>query len=1002
MPPIKGPFPQQRTSSAWEIPLLPSHLSSGTPATLPLELSSFIGRTRELAELGALLPQTRLLTLTGAGGSGKSRLAMELVRTLAERGLEGIWVELAGIEEPGTLARAVLDAFGVHEDVGGRDPEALVGYLRGRSALLVLDNCEHLVDACAELVVTLLRGCPGIRVLATSREALGVKGERAWLVPPLSLPADGTSLEALRSSEAASLFEERARDVTGSFRLDDGNAPAVAEICRRLDGIPLAIELAAARVKVLSPQQIQERLDDAFRLLSSDDRSFIPRHRTLRAAMDWSHDLLRENARILLRRLSVFRGGFTLGGAERVGAGGAIPEEEVLDLVAHLVDRSLIVVREHGGEARYRLLETVRQYASQRLVESGEETEVRRLHARQVLDMIRTAEPHLTGRERKAWVEGLQPETENIREALSWSREHDPSLHVELVARLWWFFYSTQHWLEAGRWLEGAVGLPTAVEPSRTRGALLFAVGALAALQGRAEKARIFLGEAVELATAFGDPRLEAYAINYMGMTYAGEGRPEASPLCERAASWFEAEGDLYGLRLALLLQGSAALGAGDLATAERHNAAGVAVARSFGLDRELAVSLQNLSAVYMASGELDKADGLLRESMAASRRDPSYFFISVGLHYLGEVTARRGRPLEAARLLGAAEALREAIGVAGFKRDMDRLAAALPGFRQAAGAEAFDRAWNEGRALDPEALLEELGAEVEAPSPAPVAGPLAVPVAESGAGSPVPAEAPAARVGPAPVAAFQLRVLALGPMIVEVDGRPLGPDAWPYTKPKELLAYLLAQPGGGARDRIAQALWPEATAARLKNSFHVTLHHLRKTLGHPEWVVLQDDRYRIATGVSAFFDADLFEAEARKAMADPTVAPGSVEGLRSILALYRGGFLGDEVVGGWVEDIRDRLRGLHVDLSLRLGQALEAAGEYHEALSIFQAIAAREELNEEAHRRLMASWARSGHRARALQHYQRVVELLRDVLDAEPEPETVALHERIRTAGVS
>jgi predicted ATPase/two-component SAPR family response regulator len=970
----KGRSSQPPVSSVAEGPPLPSHRPPGGSVALPVELSSFIGRERELAELRTLLARNRLLTLTGAGGSGKSRLAMELVRAMAEEVSESVWVELAGLQDSASLPRAILEAFGVHEDVDGPDPEALVAYLRGRSALLVLDNCEHLVDACAQLAHTLVKRCPSIRILSTSREALGVKGERAWLVPPLSLPGGVGSLEALKASEAVRLFEERARDVVGSFRLDEANSPAVAEICRRLDGIPLAIELAAARVKVLTPQQIRERLHDAFRLLSSADRSSIPRHRTLRAAMDWSHDLLRESARILLRRLSVFRGGFVLGGAERVGAGGAIAGEEVLDLVAHLVDRSLVVVREHRGEARYRLLETVRQYAAQRLAESGEAEEVRRRHAHQVLALVRTAEPHLIGRERRTWVDTLQTETENIREALSWSREHEPSLHVELVARLWWFFYSTQHWLEAGRWMEGALALPAASEPGRTRGALLFAEGALAALQGRAEAARGFLGEAAELAAAFGDQRLEAYALNYLGMTYAGEGRHQASSLCGRAAAWFEANDDLYGLRLALLLQGSAALGGGDMETAERHNAAGVAVARRFGLDRELAVSLQNLAAVHMAAGELREAEALLRESLAASRRDPSYFFISVGLQYLGEVTARRGRPIEAARLLGAAEAIREAMGVAGFKRDRDRLAAALPGLRQAAGEVAFDRAWDQGRATPPEALLAELEEAVESPTVRP---------------------APAAQRPP------QLTVLALGPLVVAVEGQTLGPGAWPYTKPKELLVYLLAQPGGGARDRVAQALWPQATATRLKNSFHVTLHHLRKALGHPEWVVLQDDRYRLAAGVSAFFDADRFETEARGALVDAGTGPEALERLRSVLSLYRGDFLEDEVVGAWAEDIRDRLRRLQVELSLRLGHALEAAGGIQDALNVYQAVAAREELNEEAHRRLLSCLARSGHRARALQHYQRVVETLHDALDAEPEPETVALHERIRAGGV-
>ncbi|NIP79104.1 MAG: hypothetical protein GWM90_07830, partial [Gemmatimonadetes bacterium] len=593
-----------------------SSAAPGSTVGLPTDLTSFIGRERELVALDHLLDEVRLVTLTGAAGSGKTRLALELVSGRSAAG-PAHWVELASLRDPGLMVPAVAEAMGLRGEVRAGEVASLSRLLGGHRALLVLDNCEHLVDACAELADRLLRECPGLTLLATSREALGVRGERAWLVPPLAVPgppggADPTDAEAVR------LFAERARDVAPGFALTPENTPAVVEICRRLDGIPLAIELAAARVRVLSPADIRDRLDDVFRVLAPGGRTAVPRHRTMRAAIDWSHDLLIEDARTLLRRLAVFRGGFTLDGAERVGAGGPLAETEILDLVARLVDRSLLGVREHHGATRYAFLEPVRQYAMGKLEEAGEEGAVRARHAAHVLQLIREAEPHLTRRERPTWVDRLLADLDNIRSALAWSRDHDPALHVRLVGRLWWFWFSTRHWTEGGRWIEGALDLPEAAGPTGERAELLFAAGALAALQVRTARARPALEEAAALAEALGDGRLRAYALNYLGMTYAGEGRPEAVELCSAAEVWFREHDDLYGLRLAALLQGSAGLGRGDLETAEAKNLEGVRVARLFGRNRELAVALQNLAVVHLVQGRIDDAEPLVREAMGA------------------------------------------------------------------------------------------------------------------------------------------------------------------------------------------------------------------------------------------------------------------------------------------------------------------------------------------------------------------------------------------------
>src|SRR5918998_1234587 len=366
------------------------------PNNLPLELSSFVGREKELVEIERLLEDSRLLTLTGSGGCGKTRLALAVAGEVVEDFEDGVWlVDLASLADPALVPQAVASPLGVREQPGRSLIETLSDYLGSKKVLLILDNCEHLIGACAELAEALLHSCPNLRVLATSREALGITGEVAWPVPSLSLPdlRRLPEVESLARYEAARLFLERTAAVNPTFALTEQNAVAVDQICYRLDGIPLAIELAAARAKVLSVEQIAERLDDSFGLLSAGGRTAMPRHRTLHATMDWSHELLPDEERALFRRLSVFAGGFLLGAAESVCAGEELERGEVLELLSHLVDKSLVVAREVSGEARYRLLETVRQYAREKLSESDEAELLRERHAGFYLALAEEAEP---------------------------------------------------------------------------------------------------------------------------------------------------------------------------------------------------------------------------------------------------------------------------------------------------------------------------------------------------------------------------------------------------------------------------------------------------------------------------------------------------------------------------------------------------------------------------------------------------------------------------------
>jgi predicted ATPase/DNA-binding SARP family transcriptional activator len=885
-----------------------------------------------------------------------------------------VWVELAGLEDAALIAPRVGRVGRLGEEL--RDDAALVAAIGERPLVLVLDNCEHVIEGVAALVEAVLRGCPRVRVLCTSREPLRIRGERAWLVPPLSLPgALLGSPQELETSEAVRLFVERAQEVAPEFRLTGANGAAVAEICHRLDGIPLAIELAAARVTVLPPEQLRTRLDDAFRVLGTGRRGTVPRHRTLRAAIDWSYDLLDPAAATLLRRLAVFRGGFTLDAIEAVCTCNEIDGAAILDLMASLVDRSLVTVRELHGVARYALLETVRQYAAQRLEESGAVTPLRDRHARYFDDLVTSLEPDFITPARRRAFDTLLPEIENIREALHWTRQHDGERHVRLVGRLWWFWYSSKHWLEAGRWLEEALALPEADEPA-ARAPLLFALGALTALQGQPDRAQPLLEECMRHAAAVGDDRLEAYAWNYLGVTLGQLGRVEAAEYSARAAEWFRAHDDLYGLRLALLIIGNASLFAGRLddALAQMHEA--LAIAQRFGQERELTITYQMIASVHIRRGEDELAEARLLDALTASREDPAYLFVARVFGDLAELAARRGDLARAGRLFGGADALRASIGARPFKTDADRQALLFESVRAGPHAALFDAALAEGRTLTMEEVRDEVLRGV-APPPVHVAEPVPAAVA---------AGVPAAAAGPA------LRVRVLGGFEVWRHGERIGDDAWTYAKPRELLAYLALNPEGRTRQQIGAALWPDAAPAQVKNSFHVTMHHLRKALGDATWVIREEERYRLAPELGCELDARRFEDAARAALGN---------GRSAAAALYTGDFLEGQPEARWLLEERDRLRALYVDVALHAGAELEAAGDHRAAAEHYHALALREDINEEVHRRLMLCWARAGERARALRHYERVVELLAHTLDAEPESETSAVAERIRSSSI-
>jgi predicted ATPase/DNA-binding SARP family transcriptional activator len=951
---------------------------------IPAQLTSLVGRVREIATAHDLLSRTRLLTLTGAGGSGKTRLAAEVVIREAREGRrEAAWVELATVHDAAMIEDAVLSALGVTERAETvAAAQQLVHAIGDRPFLLVLDNCEHLVDACAALADMLLRDCPALSVLATSRAVLGVSGETAWLVPPLSLPDPLDS--APETSESVQLFIERARAVKTSFALTDDNRAAVVRICRQLDGLPLALELAAARLRALTAQQVVDRLDDRFRLLTTGNRAALPRHQTLRAAIDWSYDLLDVRERTLLARLAAFSGDFTLEAAEQVCSSRDLARDDVLDLVAELVEKSLVQMTEVDGTARYRLLETIRQYGVERLAERGETEAMRRQHAEFFFALAEEAEPHFTTVARPLWARRLQDELDNLRQALAWSREGNEVLHVRLVGSLHWFWHSIGQWPEARQWLRSALTVPAGERPSRERAKLLFSAGAIASLQARPESAQVHLEEAEALAESFGDERLLAYARNYRAMALTQISAPEAEQPLRLAYTWMREANDLYGLRLNFLLQATHKLGQGDLQGARESAEEGVRVARVFGLDRELSIALQVLGMILVREGDLSRAMSALREALECMRRDPQPLFASRSVELIASGLVQRGLFVDAARLHGAAAANRDRIGARYWQTDSDQHRPALAAARAALGDAAFEAAFAEGREMDIDAALA-LAFEAAGEDIGPAVADPTTDTSEYQVVTTPMARAPA------------LGVRTLGTLRISVDGEEVPPPAWGYAKARELLVYLMFRPEGRTREQVGAALWPEASAAQVRNSFHVALHHLRRALGRAEWVTFERGNYRLSVEGGVELDAPFVEQQLTDALRGARQGSPSVEALASACALYTGHFLDGEHVGDWHLAIRDRLARLHASALEVLGNTLLERERHEEAAAAFERLLRQEELHEASYRALMLCRARAGDQAGMIREYRRLQAVLRRELDTAPQPETMELFRRLQ-----
>jgi predicted ATPase/DNA-binding SARP family transcriptional activator len=1013
---------------------------------LPTQPTALLGREEQVAALCAVLRRedVRLLTLTGPGGIGKTRLAVQMAAELVEEHADGVWlVHLSRLVDPTLVVPTIAQTLGLQEQGSQSLAELLQAHLADRRLLLVLDNFEQVVGAASE-VATLLAVSPGLKVLVTSRLPLHLRGERVHAVPPLPLAAPAhVSPERLTQYPAVALFAERAQAALDTFKVTADNAPVIAEICAQLGGLPLAIELAAARVRVLPPEALLARLSAQLKLLTGGARDLEERQRTMRATIAWSEDLLAPEERVLFRRLAVFVGGATMEAAEAVcvtpgphGLGVEPLDLDLLEGLSTLVEQSLLQQRaeraegEEGGEPRFSMLEVIREYGLERLEASKEAEALRRTHAAFFLELAERAEPELTGPEQRAWLDGLEREHDNLRAAIAWSLHHgNPEQAGALVASLWMFWLVRGHLAEGKRWLEFALARLPAATLARAR--VLQSLTVLTIhLQGYAATASL-VEEALAICRKLGDSRSLAAALLNAGIVAHSHGDYAG------AVSFFEESlpisaklGWAHGTSLCLSSMGFAVLHLGDIPRARALCAEGVVQARAASDLRTVAAASANLGITLLLDHQYELATERLEESLrlrrelgdtggiahtlcylgraeieqgnpaqAETRYLESFALrdelgedagLAAALEGLGVVAAARGEVVTAVVRFGAANTLRERAGmpVPSIDRPFDERWLART--RDLLDGGAWDAAWAAGGALTPREARDARSALSPASGLDSDAGRSRVEAARNGDD-----EHRASATNGLP--GSWLRVFALGDARVYRGADLVSAAEWTYSRARELLFYLLCHESA-TKNQIGLALWPDADATQLRAQLHPVLHHLRRALGGPDWVVFEHGRYRFNRALDYTFDVEEFEEhleEAKRCQRDDPAH--AVRLLEQALKLYRGDFLGGLAESEWAAGRREELRRRRREMLLALGQLHSAVGAHARAAQTYRQLILDDPYQERAHRELMRALARMGERAQALHTFEGLSELLERELGALPSPETAALAERVR-----
>jgi predicted ATPase/DNA-binding SARP family transcriptional activator len=1077
---------------------------------IPAPVTALVGRRKECESVAAALDSSRLVTLMGPGGVGKTRLALAVAAQLQARfGGRAWWVELAPVTRDDMAAQAIADAIGARDASGHHLAESIAARVADHPALIVLDNCEHLTGGCREVADRLLTVCPRLHILATSREPLGAAGESRWPLPPLTVPPlaaapgawptaeqDGAiaapgATAMLAGSEAMQFFLDRARAVLPGFEITDDNAELIGQLCRRLDGLPLAIELAAAKLRVMAVSQVLAGLDDVFKLLVGGRQGAPVRHQTLRAALDWSYDMLQPAEQAALRRLSVFAGSFclaaaqpvaTLGrtgagaergrarsagagqaergggknsagaGAERGGGKNSADPADTLDLLARLVDRSLLVVEHAPDQARYRMLATVRRYGAQKLTESGELPAASEAMFGWYLDLAERTETELSGRDQAQAAERLQAEAHNLRAVLQAARDRkDITGTLRLATALVQFWYLRGHYREGRDWLDWALATPGGA-PAEVRAKGLQGSGMLAHLQCEYPAAVRRLEGALALYRELGDRRGAAGILSSLGSVAREQSRyARARELQLEALAEFEALGDHRGIAGARDSLGFAAWLEGDFATATAECTQALATFTELGDVEGAAGAELYLGVAAMYRGEHEAAAAALARSRELAEQVGFREGVAWALHERGLLAVRRGEPgaaallhqaldihrdlgdrwrmtsvlddlaaaalagqppdaARAARLLGAAQHIREAIGTAIAPCERADHARTEAVARAALGEAGFDGLARAGAAGPLDDMLAGAGSPASAALPVEADVP-AVPRTDFSAERTAPADqrpqhqpppvvpaGAADRAGPAPAPVGEaLRLRLLGQVTVHVADRLLTPADWGYAKPRELLCLFASSPPL-AREQIGLALWPELTEGQLRNALHSALRQLRRTLGDGGWIGFTDGRY--ALDEARPLDCDLRDFEEALAAARAAQSPAAALGrLRRAIAVYGGDFLAGSTAGDWAATRRAGLRRAYERALGATGRLLVADGRVGEAIEVYRRAVAHEPLDEAAHRALMECWAAAGQPARAMRHYEELRELLRTEVGGAPAAQTTALYARLRNA---
>jgi len=695
---------------------------AGRPArpkhNLPAPLTSFIGRRRELDEIANLLKQSRLLTLTGPPGTGKTRLALQVAAQVLEDFSDGVYlVQLAPLKDPALVADAVARTLGLTEATEQATEKILANYLRSKELLLILDNFEHLLEA-APLVESLLSGAHDLRCLATSREALRLYGEQEYPVPPLGLPdmSDVVSSSALKDHEAVALFIQRAQAAKPEFTLTEKDATGVAEICVRLDGLPLAIELAAAQVKLFSPRALLSQLESRFTALKDGPRGMPERQRTLRGAFDWSYELLDDAEKTLFTRLSVFQGGLTIESVEAV-CSRELPID-VLDGLSLLLNKNLLRLEEGPeGEPRFTMLETIHDFARERLQESGEMEEINRRHAEYFIALAERAEPHTRGGpEQISWLRRLEAEHNNMRAVYRWSMDSgEVELGLRLVGALGYFWWRQGHYAEGQQWTERALNTIEAVRPE-VRASVYSTAGRVFFYLDQPASCRRVLGEALVLYRELGDRRETGWTHIHLMMPSAGR-RDEyegAVANFEKGMALLREAGDKSGIAQALTNLGEHARLNGDFLKAREAYEESLKLAREIGDGLRESILLINLGFIALHEGDAKGAQVMLKESLTLALEIGHTAYTADKLSALAGAAVALGQPERAARLSGAAEALYETQGYEPQSGDIHEFERYQAAARERLDTVNFETAWAEGGAMN---LDEAIAYALEEPA---------------------------------------------------------------------------------------------------------------------------------------------------------------------------------------------------------------------------------------------------------------------------------------------